>query len=264
MQELQIFNNPDFGEIRTLTINDEPWFVGKDVAEILGYTNPNEAIQDHIDAEDKLNSKTLSSFELKLGQRGGWLINESGLYSLILSSKLESAKRFKRWVTAEVLPAIRKTGKYDAKKQTKSKSKPLSSVNHAAEIMGRAYDSAGIDPCYKVLALTDLYRAEGLALPTPPMPVEKTYDFTEMAKELGIMSVSGKPHSQAVGAIVSTLNVPDNLIVHAPFDRNGHGGDYDRYKEPVLEQVRAWLNVRNYHTPIQTGNGKNYKVSYQF
>lgn len=114
MNNLQIFNNPDFGEIRTVTINGESYFVGKDVAEILGYANPNEAIQDHIDEEDKLNSKNLSSFELDLGQRGGWLITESGLYSLILSSKLPTAKTFKRWVTSEVLPAIRKNGGYIA------------------------------------------------------------------------------------------------------------------------------------------------------
>lgn len=112
MNELHIFKNEEFGEIRTVTIDSEPWFVGKDVAAILGYANPNEAIQDHIDKEDKLNSKTLSSFDLDLGQRGGWLINESGLYSLILVSKLESAKKFKHWVTSEVLPSIRKHGMY--------------------------------------------------------------------------------------------------------------------------------------------------------
>lgn len=109
-KEFQIFKNDEFGEIRTLEIDGEPWFVGKDVAEVLGYSNPNEAVQEHIDEEDKLNSKTLSSFELDLGQRGGWLINESGLYSLILSSKLPGAKRFKKWVTGEVLPSIRKHG----------------------------------------------------------------------------------------------------------------------------------------------------------
>ena len=112
MEELKIFENAEFGKVRVVEVNGDPWFVGKDVAEILGYTNPNEAIQDHIDAEDKLNSKTLLSFELDLGQRGGWLINESGLYSLILSSKLPTAKQFKRWVTTEVLPSIRKHGMY--------------------------------------------------------------------------------------------------------------------------------------------------------
>lgn len=112
MGELQIFKNEEFGEIRTVEISGEPWFVGKDVAEILGYTNPNEAIQDHVDDDEKLNSKMLSSVKIDLGQRGGWLINESGLYSLILSSKLPNAKAFKKWVTSEVLPSIRKHGGY--------------------------------------------------------------------------------------------------------------------------------------------------------
>lgn len=112
MNELQIFSNEQFGSVRVIEQNGEPWFVGKDVADILGYTNQNEAIQDHVDEEDKLNSKTLSSFELNLGQRGGWLINESGLYSLIMSSKMPKAKQFKRWVTSEVLPSIRKHGLY--------------------------------------------------------------------------------------------------------------------------------------------------------
>lgn len=114
MNELQIFNNPEFGQVRAAEVNGEPWLVGKDVAEILGYSNPSEALQDHVDTEDKLNSKTLSSFELNLGQRGGWLINESGVYSLVFSSKLPDAKRFKRWVTHDVLPSIRKTGGYIA------------------------------------------------------------------------------------------------------------------------------------------------------
>nr|DAO88952.1 MAG TPA: repressor domain protein [Caudoviricetes sp.] len=112
MGELQIFKNEEFGEVRTVEIGGESWFVGKDVAEILGYTNPNEAIQDHVDDDEKLNSKMLSSVKIDLGQRGGWLINESGLYSLILSSKLPSAKAFKKWVTSEVLPSIRKHGGY--------------------------------------------------------------------------------------------------------------------------------------------------------
>ena len=106
--EIKIFENEEFGSVRTMEINGEPYFVGKDVAEILGYANTSKALIDHVDDEDKLNNETLSS----LGQRGGWLINESGLYSLILSSKLPTAKKFKRWVTSEILPAIRKTGSY--------------------------------------------------------------------------------------------------------------------------------------------------------
>lgn len=126
--EIQIFSNEEFGEIRTLAIDDEPWFVGKDVAEILGYANPNEAISDHVDDEDKLNSKTLSSFSANLGQRGGWLINESGLYSLIMSSKLPAAKKFKRWVTSEVLPSIRKNGGYIAGQESMTPAELMASA----------------------------------------------------------------------------------------------------------------------------------------
>ena len=192
MQELQNFNNPDFGEIRTLTINDEPWFVGKDVAEILGYTNPNEAIQDHIDAEDKLNSKTLSSFELKLGQRGGWLINESGLYSLILSSKLESAKRFKRWVTAEVLPAIRKTGKYETKsgttnyKQTLAEAKLNNSRSRVASLWLKIGQQVKIAEYQQICAS---YASSVLAgqpvIPLPPAE-QRYYSAREIGELLGV------------------------------------------------------------------------------
>lgn len=108
MNELMIFNNPEFGDIRTMERDGAPWFVGKDVALVLGYADPNKAIVTHVDEDDRLNDKTASS----LGQRGGWIINESGLYALVLGSKLPSAKRFKRWVTSEVIPSIRKNGGY--------------------------------------------------------------------------------------------------------------------------------------------------------
>lgn len=108
--QIQPFDFHD-NEVRVLTDNNgEPWFVGKDVCDVLGYLNASKALADHVDDEDKLNNESLSS----LGQRGGWLINESGLYSLILSSQLPSAKEFKRWVTSEVLPAIRRDGAYVA------------------------------------------------------------------------------------------------------------------------------------------------------
>lgn len=100
------FNHADVRVL--LDEHNDPWFVGKDVCDILGYSNTSKALADHVDSEDKLNNETLSS----LGQRGGWLINESGLYSLVLSSKLPTAKAFKRWVTSEVLPTIRKHGAY--------------------------------------------------------------------------------------------------------------------------------------------------------
>ncbi|MBC2576553.1 ORF6C domain-containing protein [Peptostreptococcus canis] len=108
MNNLQIFNNNEFGCIRTLEIDGEYWFIGKDIANILGYQNGSRDINRHVDEDDRQNYQN-GTFE---SNRGLTIINESGLYSLILGSKLESAKRFKKWVTREVLPTLRKTGIY--------------------------------------------------------------------------------------------------------------------------------------------------------
>lgn len=111
MNELQVFKNQEFGSVRTLVINNEPWFVGKDIAESLGYTATEKAIRTHIDGDDK----GVTEMDTPGGKQKVVIINESGLYSLVLSSKLPSAKKFKRWVTSEVLPALRKTGQYQVK-----------------------------------------------------------------------------------------------------------------------------------------------------
>lgn len=112
MNELAIFENPEFGHIRGLKIEGEPWFVGKDIAEALGYADTAAALKKHVDDEDKKLFKADDLPTLKTSNYGAYLINESGLYSLMLKSKLPGAKKFKRWVTAEVLPSIRKTGAY--------------------------------------------------------------------------------------------------------------------------------------------------------
>ena len=109
MEQLKIFENEEFGQVRTINIDGEPWFVGKDVAKILGYKDTSDAMRRHVDDEDKLTRCFTDSGQ----KRELYIINESGLYSVILSSKLPSAKRFKRWVTSEVLPVIRKTGSYE-------------------------------------------------------------------------------------------------------------------------------------------------------
>lgn len=110
MEELQIFNNEEFGNVRSFMIDNEPWFVGKDVAEALGYKNVRDSLARHIDSDDKRDGVVIHD---SMGrEQKPIIINESGLYSLILSSKLESAKKFKHWVTSEVLPTLRKTGSY--------------------------------------------------------------------------------------------------------------------------------------------------------
>ena len=112
MQELQIFNSPEFGQIRTIERGGEPWFVGKDVAAALGYSDTKSALTDHVDSEDKQIIQRGQIATLDIPNRGLTIINESGLYSLVLSSKLPGAKQFKRWITSEVIPSIRKHGAY--------------------------------------------------------------------------------------------------------------------------------------------------------
>lgn len=112
MNNIKIFENSEFGSIRTIEQNGEPWFVGKDVAAVLGYKDTDQALRCHVDSDDKLTRQIYG-----LGQnRKMAIINESGLYSLILASKLPTAKKFKHWITSEVLPSIRKTGGYDTDK----------------------------------------------------------------------------------------------------------------------------------------------------
>ena len=125
MNELQIFNSEEFGDIRTVTIKNEPWFVGKDVAVSLGYKDTSDALKKHVADEDKLTRCFADSGQ----NRQMYIINESGLYALIFGSKLESAKRFKHWVTSEVLPAIRKTGAYQKPMTTDQKIQLLAQGN---------------------------------------------------------------------------------------------------------------------------------------
>ena len=120
MNGLQIFDNEEFGQIRTVTIDNEPWFVGKDVATALGYKDTSDALKKHVLSEDKLTRRFADSGQ----NREMYIINESGLYALIFGSKLDSAKRFKHWVTSEVLPSIRKNGNYQMMKQESSELSP--------------------------------------------------------------------------------------------------------------------------------------------
>lgn len=108
MNEMQVFSNPEFGTIRTTEIDGEPWFAGRDVAHVLGYANTKDALSRHVDADDKRGSR----FPTPSGAQEMTVINESGLYALVLSSKLPGARQFKRWVTSEVLPSIRRNGAY--------------------------------------------------------------------------------------------------------------------------------------------------------
>ena len=133
MNQLQVFSNERLGKIRTMNIDGQPYFVGKDIAEALGYADPQKAMKMHVDDEDKLTRQIVVSGQ----NRNVTVINESGLYSLILSSKLPKAKEFKHWVTSEVLPSIRKTGGYNSQVSEEYKQKRLEAMmmNAKARLM---------------------------------------------------------------------------------------------------------------------------------
>lgn len=131
MNDLTVFENEEFGSVRTLSMDGDPWFVGKDVATALGYKEPTKAAREKVDPEDR----GMSKMDTPRGEQEVVIINESGLYSLILSSKLPNAKRFKRWVTSEVLPAIRKTGAYSSKPETPTFEPKRTSVGEIASLL---------------------------------------------------------------------------------------------------------------------------------
>lgn len=160
MNDLQIFSNSEFGNIRTVTIDGEPWFVGKDIAEALGYSNSRKALIDHVDNEDKgvTNRYTLG------GTQNLTIINESGLYSLIFGSKLDSAKKFKRWVTSEVLPAIRKSGHYEAPGYA-PKATSIGEVVNLIKITKQTMKEQGATPTEVATAVKEICEQFGVNLP---------------------------------------------------------------------------------------------------
>lgn len=202
MNELMIFKNERFGSIRTTEINGEVWFVGKDVATALGYSNTRDALVNHVSGEDR---NTVAIRDGNKGNPNQVVINESGLYSLIFGSKLESAKDFKHWVTSEVLPSLRKTGAYTVSVPQKSKDElnVIAEQNKVAKAniyleLSKKYggnkDYAQILDAYATKSLEGKF-----VLPLPKME-EKNYSATEVGNKLGISS-------KMVGKIANRLGI---------------------------------------------------------
>lgn len=236
---LEIFTNPEFGNIRIIEKNGEPWFIGKDVAEALGYEASRNAITKHVDDEDKLTHQISASGQ----NRNMTVINESGLYSLILSSKLPTAKKFKRWVTSEVLPAIRKHGNYTAPKQeNKSKSIDLEiRLNNSKARMASEYR--------RIAEMTDIkeYKhicqqkaVEVLAgMPLLPMEevTEKTYSATDIGKMFGVSK-------NKIGSLANANNLKTAEYGKLFYDKSPHSQkqvETFRYYECAVEKFRELL-----------------------
>ena len=215
-KELQIFNNPEFGEVRTTVIDGEPWFVGADVATALGYTNSRKALGDHVDDEDK---NTVTIRDGIQGNPNKTIINESGLYSLVLSSKLPTAKKFKRWVTSEVLPTIRKTGSYSIPQLTPNPHYRTRMIGTAVRDVGKTAEALEkVFGCRHGMALATASSMVGEAYGIDMTPVQRlipaednpgTLSPSQLAESLGLFNRQGNPDAQTVNRMLQSCGLQD-------------------------------------------------------
>lgn len=222
MKEMEIFRNAEIGSVRVVMVNKKPYFVARDVAEILGYNNPRDAISKHVDEEDK----DVAKCDTPGGAQDLTVINESGLYSLILSSKLPSAKRFKKWVTSEVLPSIHKHGLYAT---------------------DNVIDNILNNPDFGIELLTKLKeeraaRVEAERKNAILMHVNKTYTVTEIAKELGLRSATQLNRILAEKKIQYQVN--GTWVMYSRYSNLG----YEEIKQEVLDSGRVIYHRRITHT----------------
>ena len=257
MKDIQVFNNPEFGQVRTVNIDGEPWLVGKDVAATLGYKDTVNALKSHVDDDDKLGWQIATS-----GQRREMtVINESGLYGLVLSSKLPTAKKFKHWVTSEVLPTIRKTGGYHVPQVT-------SNPHYRTRMIGTAIRDVGktSEELEKVFGV-----AHGMALAVSMNLVGKAYgvdmapckallpaaeevsylNATDIAERIGLKYKTGKPNAAAANQLLAERGLQEkrgkdwHLTERGkaygeakPYERGGHSGYQIMWRDEVIAALK--------------------------
>lgn len=203
----------------------------------------------------------------KLNNAGEKFLTESGVYKLIFKSRKPEAERFSDWVADDVLPRIRKTGSYEMPEKEKNKKEKLSSVNQMAKNITGLLQEAGVDAKFIAAEVVRIYTDNGYPVHSPVITEDsKLWDYTSIAKELGILSTNGNPHDKAVSAIIQKLDLFADEIVRTAYSKNGHEGVTVQYKDSVLEKVKEWLEDNGYPTVIEYGlaNGKtnNCKVVY--
>ena len=260
MNELKIFNNEEFGKIRTVTIDNEPWFVGKDVALALGYERTADAIRQHVEEDDKLTRCFADSGQ----NRQMYIINESGLYALIFGSKLESAKEFKHWVTSEVLPALRKTGSYEMPK-TKQRNERLASVNNAVKILTPMLQAAGCNSKIQLLTAKSLYEKAGVNLPITIEADQQYVDTVHIARQARLyFQSSGKPADKAVNEIIRRLDLSEDMYTETWESKGKWQGTVRKYVPEVIGMVKQWYADNGYPREISytqcDGQAKKYHV----
>lgn len=260
MNELKIFNNEEFGKIRTVTIDNEPWFVGKDVADNLGYQNGSRDINRHVSEDDRIKDMIFDGNQNK----ETILINESGLYALIFGSKLESAKEFKHWVTSEVLPALRKTGSYEMPKKKQSNER-LASVNNAVKILTPMLQAAGCNSKIQLLTAKSLYEKAGVNLPITIEADQQYVDTVHIARQARLyFQSSGKPADKAVNEIIRRLDLSEDMYTETWESKGKWQGTVRKYAPEVIGMVKQWYADNGYPREISytqcDGQIKKYHV----
>lgn len=266
MNDLVIFNNEEFGSVRTIVIDDEPWFIGKDVAVALGYKDTSDALKVHVDSEDKLSRSIADSGQ----NRKMYVINESGLYSLILSSKLKKAKQFKHWVTSEVLPSIRKTGSYsiDKKSSNKTQMQIASEEMEYTVKFAKSLEDFGVEKgiakihaleigkgFYQVLTDTAISDIKKLLPPTKENDVAYLTP-TKIAEEINNRNlfdtlIKAKSVNKALENLGYQIkenkdwkitNKAENFANMFPYENNKHTGYQIRWKYEVIDVLIEYFN----------------------
>ena len=218
MDELQVFNSPEFGDIRAVEVSGEPWFVGKDMAEALGYQNPQRAIREHVDDEDKGVTEMVTPG----GKQSLPIINESGVYSLIFSSRLEKAREFKRWVTSVVLPSIRKHGAYIAPQTQPQGLEPftaaLETLTAAVQTLTRRMDAVEQGrrkslPPSQALDDDDPFADCPVPIKPPSNKARRSWMRTASEKLNALSDKCGVPSSAVLHTLYQELEEEQNVIL---------------------------------------------------
>ena len=214
------------------------------------------------------NSDVTNSNIRKLNNAGENFLTESGVYKLVFKSRKPNAEKFADWVTDEVLPTLRKTGSYKMPKKSRDKKEKLPSVNQMVKNIKGALHDAGVDSKYIAAEVVRIYSDNGYPVKVPLISeIPNLWDCTSIAKELGIMSNSGRPHDKAVSGIIQQLDLFQDEVVRTAFSRNGHDGITVQYKDSVLQKIKEWLEENGYPSMIEyrlsSGRTNKCKVFYQ-
>jgi len=249
MSDIKIFESDDFGQVRTLKRDNQVLFVAKDICEALELSNPSVAVS-RLDDDERA--------KFKLGRQGDTnFVNEFGLYNLVLGSRKPEAKKFKRWITHDVIPEIRETGAYNSNPKIDGKQFALESAKLLMPLM----EELKLSAASKMTAIKRVYDEAGIQLPFHVQLPDNLLTCTDIARKIGVYSNSGKPHAQAIGGIIDELDLKPNEIEKTMGSNGKHQYSQEQYYPSVMGKVRGWLTIKGKPERVETNRG-NYNVQY--